>query len=106
AAMQPATFQFTSARFDVDEAAPSATVTVVRQGSLQGSASITFNTQDVTTTAGQDYVTVSTTLTFGAGEASKQVTIPILDDSLVEDSEEILLRLGDFNPSGGAEILP
>ena len=49
--------------------------------------------------AGADYTAVSGTLTFAAGERSKRVRVPILDDSIDEGTEYFLLRFS--NPQGG-----
>ena len=51
-----------------------------------------------TATAGVDYTATSGTLTFAAGETSKSVSVPILDDVIDEGSEYFLLRLS--NPQG------
>ncbi len=51
-----------------------------------------------TATAGVDYTATSGTLSFAAGETSKSVSVPILDDVIDEGSEYFLLRLS--NPQG------
>ncbi|MEM9684762.1 MAG: Calx-beta domain-containing protein, partial [Pseudomonadota bacterium] len=49
-------------------------------------------------TPGEDYVSTGGTLTFAAGETERLVTVSVLGDSLVENNEEILVRL--TNPVG------
>ena len=51
-----------------------------------------------TATAGVDYTATSGTLSFAAGETSKSVSVPILDDVIDEGSEYFLLRFS--NPQG------
>ena len=48
--------------------------------------------------AGADYTATSGTLTFAAGETSKSVSVPILDDAIDEGTEYFLLRFS--NPRG------
>ena len=48
--------------------------------------------------AGADYTATSGTLTFAAGETSKTVSVPILDDAIDEGMEYFLLRFR--NPQG------
>ena len=48
--------------------------------------------------AGADYTATSGTLTFAAGETSKTVSVPILDDAIDEGTEYFLLRFS--NPQG------
>lgn len=55
--------------------------------------SVTWNTQDGTATAGQDYEVGSGTLNFAPREIAKQVIIHIMGDSLSEGDETVLLRI-------------
>ncbi len=48
--------------------------------------------------SGADYTATSGTLTFAAGETSKTISVPILDDSIDEGMEYFLLRFS--NPQG------
>ena len=56
---------------------------------------VDYATADGTATAGEDYTATSGTLTFQAGESSKTVSVPILDDALDEGRETFLLRLSN-----------
>ena len=55
-----------------------------------------------------DYVVTSSDLTFNATTSSQTVTIPILDDNIVEDFETIIVTLTSadhaaiVNPSSGS----
>ena len=64
---------------------------------------VDYATADGTATAGDDYTTASGTLTFSAGETSKTVSVPIVDDGVEDGGETFTLTLS--NPSGaGAQL--
>ncbi len=96
------TLQFGAAAYSVGEAAPRAIVTVKRAGATAGTASVDYEATNGTATAGADYGAASGTLTFGPGVTSRTFAVPIVDDTLVEGNETVLLRLA--NPGGGAEL--
>ncbi|MDC1135686.1 Calx-beta domain-containing protein [Alphaproteobacteria bacterium] len=58
---------------------------------------VDWATQDATAVAGAtgDYVASSNTATFAAGETTKQINVPILDDSLDEANETFEIRLSN-----------
>jgi hypothetical protein len=101
AAPIPTGIQFETDRFFVREGTPTISVKVVRTGDISGTASIDFATSDGNATAGSDYTAVSGTLTFGPGELSKNISIPIIDDNLFETGDETF-KLTLSNPTGGA----
>jgi subtilisin family serine protease len=96
--------QFGRAAYTVSEGTPSATITAVRTGPTIGTSVVAYSTGDGTATAGADYTAVSGILTFGPGVTSKSFTVPILNDSLVEGPETVLLLLS--NVSGGTGLGP
>ena len=63
-------------------------------------ATVDYATSDGTATAGSDYTETSGRVTFMAGETSKTVSVPVLDDAHDEGSETMTLTLS--NPSGAA----
>ena len=63
------------------------------------SVTVDYATADGTATAGADYTATSGTLTFAAGEKTKTVNVPVLDDSVDEGEETFVLRLS--NATGG-----
>ncbi len=94
------TVQFTSATATVTEGTPSLVLTVSRVGGTAGAASVNWASADGTAVAGSDFGVlgnaspVSGTLSWAAGDAaSKTITIPILDDALVESAENFTVAL-------------
>ncbi len=99
----PGTIQFSAAAYSVIESAGPAIVRVTRTGTnLASDVTVRFTTTDGTATAGADYTNASRVLTFAAAESFKEIPIPILDDSLPEGNETIVLTLD--NPSPGATL--
>ena len=71
----------------ISESAGSATITVYRSGGSSGAVSVHYETANGTATSGSDYTAVSGTLTFADGETSKVISIPIINDKLLEPNE-------------------
>lgn len=90
--------EFSLSTAAVNEASGQAEVTVIRTGSLLGVVTVEYATGGGTATPGEDYTAVSGTLVMEHGESRKILTVPILDDSLFEENETVVLTLTD--PSG------
>ena len=69
------------------------TLTVLRKGGSTGTVAVDYATVDGTALAGQDYTATSGTLTFNAGETSRNIQIPILDDAVTEGLETFTVVL-------------
>ncbi len=96
-------FRFTTSEFRAIEGVVMAAVTIARVGGTSGPASVTLSVDNGGTAAvGMDFGAVPATIAFAEGEASKQVLIPILDDSLLEGPETLLLSLS--SPSIGTGL--
>jgi uncharacterized delta-60 repeat protein len=95
-------FEFSQASYTVVEGAL-ATITVTRNGGLNGVASVDARTQDGTATlAAGDYLTNFVTLSFAAGVNQLSFTVTNLNDTEVEGNETVNLAL--TNPTGGAGL--
>ncbi|PYS50042.1 MAG: hypothetical protein DMF68_08300 [Acidobacteria bacterium] len=104
------TVQLSSSTYSVSEAAGSLAVNVTRTGNTADAISVDYGTSDTAgltpcnqTSTGIassrcDYVTTVGTLRFGAGETTKTIFIPIVNDSYAEGSETFTLTLS--NPNG------
>jgi|GEM_PF-1374123 len=101
------TIQFSLSSYSAGEASGSALVSVTRSGNTSDSATVRFATTDTaglqscTIANGQasercDYVTSVGTLTFAAGETSKTITIPLIDDVLLEGNESFTVSLSNL----------
>jgi hypothetical protein len=83
----------------VDESAGTATFTVKLSHAVNGPCpdpvSLKFATANGSATTPADYGSTSGTLTFGPGEDTKTITVPIVDDSIAEDDENFFVNLSD-----------
>jgi hypothetical protein len=90
------TLQFSALRYDVNESAGHATITVNRVGGSSGSASVDYATSDGTAGAPDDYTATNGTLTFGDGETQKTFDIPVAWDGRQEADETVSINLSNF----------
>jgi serine protease AprX len=104
------TVKFNAASYSVNEGAQRVDVTVTRTGEALGAASVGFTTSD---NAGAqncnvfnslassrcDYSASSGTIQFAAGEISRTISVPIVNDSFAEGNESFTVML--TNVSGG-----
>jgi hypothetical protein len=95
------TVQFATAAAAVAEGGGSIDVVVTRTDGSTGPFSVTV-TVGGTAAPGDDFTAPAATVTFADGETSRTVTIPILDDTLAEGDETIVLTLSD--PTNGAVL--
>src|SRR5207253_2133076 len=80
----PVLVQFSATSLSVNETGPSAQLTVTRTGAnLSQPGSVDYATSDGTAQAGLNYTATSGTLNFAAGETSKTISVPVIDDHLV-----------------------
>lgn len=97
------TLQFSSSNFSVNENGTSVQITVTRTGGSNGAVGISYTTSNGTATAGNDYTSVSGTLSWTNGDiANKTFTVNITNDTLDESNETFTVSLS--NPTGGATL--
>jgi uncharacterized delta-60 repeat protein len=94
---------FSATSYSVLESAGSVVITVLRTNGTTGAVTVDYRTVSGTALSGNDFVAQSGTLVFNEGQSVGVITIPILDDSLVEGDEDFQVILS--NPGGGALIL-
>ncbi len=94
--------QLTALVFRVNEAGRARVITVQRTLGAASNVTVDYVTSDGTAAAGADYSAMSGTLTFGAGQLTGRIVVPILNDLAVEGNETFTLQLG--NPTGGARL--
>ena len=109
----PSVVQLSAATYQVGEGDQRATVTITRSGDTSGAAAVDYRSTDSDTftvgcadAAGAqgkayarcDFATTVGTVSFAAGETSKTVTVPVIDDGHVEGAETFQFQLS--NPTG------
>ncbi len=100
---QGGSIKLSSATYSVGEATASVVVTVMRTGTnLAGNVSVSYTTGNASALSGLDYTATAGVLTFLAGQTSRTVSIPILNDTLAEGNETFTFTLSD--PSAGATL--
>ena len=109
------TLQFSPASYTVSEAIASVSLTVSRLGGAAGAASVNWATTDGSANVGSDYgilgnaTPLGGVLNWGAGDAaSKTISIPILNDALIEGNENFTVTLSGAGGTGtslGAAIV-
>ena len=103
------TFSFSAPTYAVNEGSLTATVTVTRGGALGGGALVSYRTVDDpaavrcdalgnTAYARCDYATGVDTLYFVSGESEKTLTLSLINDAHVENTETFALEL--YTPIG------
>lgn len=99
----PGTIIFLPLNYSVSEAAGFVTLSVARHAGSNGVVSVAYATSNGTATAGADFTTKAGTLTWANGEAgTKTITIPILQDGVLEGPETFSVMLD--TPTGGVSI--
>jgi len=91
---------FSAATYSVAESAGAQTITIVRAGATNVQVGVSFATTNGTAVAGVDYVATNATFAFAAGVTNRTFTVSVINDSVSETSETVLLGL--FAPTGGA----
>jgi hypothetical protein len=90
----------------VPESAGSLPITITRTGSGT-TPNVSYRVAPAdpgTATNGADYTGISGTLTFGPNEHARTLTLPILDDALIEGDETVRLELHDAGPAGDGHL--
>ena len=98
-----ATFRLGATSVSVGERSGNTTIQVIREGSLDTAASVSFTTANGTAVAPGDYVSASGAISFPAGVSSRTITIGpvsaaapyvrVLSDRLTENSESFSVSL-------------
>ena len=99
----PGVISFNTSQVTVNEETGQVQLTVTRTGGSFGSVTVDYATNDGDAIAPEDYTNTSNTITFANGDSTaKTITIPIVDDSNYELTENFTVTLS--NPSGGATL--
>ncbi len=77
----------------VDKSTQSAVLTVSLDKQFSKQFTVNYTTEDLSATGGTDYQTSTGILNFGSNARSRTITIPIINDSPAEISEQFLVNL-------------
>ena len=98
-------FQFSSPSYLVNENGGYSTLTVIRTGGTNGTATVNFATANATALAGTSYVATNGTLTFTPGQLGATLTVPILNDGIVDPPANAFYFTATLSaPSAGATL--
>lgn len=95
----PRAISFKATQVQVNETAGNAIVTVVRTGDDSVSAKVNFTTVNGTAKAGSDFTAQSGILEFPIGVSSKNIVIPITNDTDPEGFEDFFVTISNPDPS-------
>ncbi len=99
----PGTVQFAQPSYSVGEANGLAILSVIRTNGRDGAVGVTYATSNGGAAAGSDYTATNGLLVWTNGDtAAKSITVPILNDLLIETNETFTVTL--TNPTGGATL--
>ncbi len=87
------TVQFSRSSYAVNEADGQATLTATLNFAATIPTTVTYYTSDGTATAGHNYTAVTNTLTFAAGQTTAMLTIPIMDNAIIEPNVTFTVSL-------------
>jgi uncharacterized delta-60 repeat protein len=93
---------FAAGALSVAENAGSAILDITRTGTLTNRVTVDFATAQQTALAGIDFMAVEGTIEFGVGESRRTLEIPLLNDTLLEEDETLVVTLSQ--PTGGAQL--
>ncbi|HEX8335291.1 MAG TPA: Calx-beta domain-containing protein, partial [Pyrinomonadaceae bacterium] len=79
--------------FSISEGGGTATFTITRTGSTAGGVTVNYATSNGTATAGSDYTAASGPITFAEGDMSETFEVSILNDTLDEPDETVIVSL-------------
>ena len=88
------TIAFAASQASIRETDPAVQIDLVRFNPDDSRAVVTYTVSDVTATEGEDYFAPGdNSITFGPGQRSARILIPLVQDSLVEGDEAFVLEL-------------
>jgi len=99
------TIAFASGQASIRETDPAVQIDLVRFNPDDSAIEIGLSVFDVTATEGEDYFAPgSNTITFGPGQRSARLLIPLVQDSAVEGDEAFIVQLDDTGNSTAIDV--
>ena len=100
----PGSLSFSDPSFSVNEdGTVEGAITIIRTNGSDGEVSVTLTPTNGTASAPDDYSSSPIIITFADGEVSQTISIPVVDDDVIEENETINLSLSA--PAGGATVV-
>jgi hypothetical protein len=101
------TVAFASSQVSVSEADPAVQIDIVRFNPDQTSMVVGFSVDDISATEGEDYFAPGIySISFGPGQRSARLLIPLVQDSLAEGDEAFAVKLAVDHESRPASVSP
>jgi hypothetical protein len=101
------TIAFTSTQVSVSEADPAVQIDVIRFNPDNTSVEVSYSVEDISATEGEDYFAPGTySISFGPGQRSARLLIPLVQDSVAEGDEAFVVKLAVDLESRPANISP
>ena len=86
--------QFALAATNVLENVGTVALVVTRTGDLRNTVTVPFSTAFGTALSGIDFTATNGTLTFGAGESNKTISVTVINDTIAEPNKSFAVNLG------------
>ncbi len=88
------TIAFASSQVSVSEADPAVQIDVIRFNPDNTSVEVSYSVEDISATEGEDYFAPGTySISFGPGQRSARLLIPLVQDSVAEGDEAFVVKL-------------
>jgi serine/threonine protein kinase len=101
------TIAFATSQVSVSEADPAVQIDIIRFKPDDTSLVVEFSVEDLTASEGEDYFTPSTnSISFGPGQRSARLLIPLVQDSVGEGDEAFVVKLIVDNATRPAGLSP
>ena len=100
------TVNFVMTNQNVKESVGGAKIMVIRTGGLASNIMVRLSTHDGTATTGADYLGFSSTLVFSGREVKKTIPLSVIQDALVEPTENFTLTLSTFEVASAGDFAP
>lgn len=102
----PGEIEYSQPFYLAGESAGRATIVVRRRGGTSGGASVDFATAAGTAAAGLDYTNTAGTLVFPEGEVERVFTVALVNDTVIEPDESVLLTLDNLTGGAAPGVVP
>jgi hypothetical protein len=101
------TIAFASSQVSVSEADPAVQIDIIRFNPDNTSVEVGYTVEDISATEGEDYFAPGTySISFGPGQRSARLLIPLVQDSVAEGDEAFVVKLAVDLESRPANISP